>query len=196
VEYRKHSYTLCCQIAHEIEDLEPMVQIQVARWLVEQQHARLLRQRLRQRQSLQIATGKRTDGPLSEVLRVGESHRSFHDLSIGLARGAETRKVWIPPHLHELVRQKREGRRDLLGDHADDTRPVFRCVGAKRAIIELDSPGMYVRISCHSAQQRGLAGTVGTYKAEQLPPDNSEIDISQNRLGIFAVAVMKAAKRE
>ena len=68
VEDREHAEALLGgELAHEVEHLEPVVQVEVADRLVEQQHARLLRERLREREALEVAAGELVGGLVGEA---------------------------------------------------------------------------------------------------------------------------------
>ncbi len=74
------------ELAHEVEDLEAVVEVEVADRLVEQQHPRLLGERLREREALQVAAGELVGGLVGEAERVGERERLVDDLAVALAR--------------------------------------------------------------------------------------------------------------
>jgi len=160
VEDGEHADAAGHQVAHEIEDLEPMVEVEVAGRLVEQQQRRLLSERLREREPLQVAARQRVDGLVRQTQRVGQFHRALDGGAVGIGRGTESRYVRMPPHLDELDRRYRKRCEHLLRDHADHARALAGQVLGERASDELDGPRQQPRIPGDRAQQRGLASPV------------------------------------
>ena len=55
------------QVAHQVEDLDLVAQVEVGGGLVEQQHCGILRQAAREPHALQLAAGQGVDTALGEV---------------------------------------------------------------------------------------------------------------------------------
>jgi hypothetical protein len=74
-----------------------VVQVEVRGGLIEQQHARLLCERLREGEALQVAAGERVDGLVSETLGVRERHDLGDDRRIRHSGVLQPPEVRVPP---------------------------------------------------------------------------------------------------
>ena len=82
MEHHEHGKSGLGQHAHEVEDLEAVVQVEVAGRLVEQQDGGLLRERLGERNPLEIAAGELLGEGVGESVGVGHLHDLAHEAVI------------------------------------------------------------------------------------------------------------------
>jgi hypothetical protein len=125
--------------------------------LVEQQHARIRKERARDGHALALASGKRTRQPAQERIDVHRSG-SGGDAGFAIAPVAQC-KPQIRAHAHapkERVVLKNDGHETLLRRHA-----------AQRAAIEPDVARVRLEQAGDGAQQRRLAGTGGSDDRER-----------------------------
>ncbi len=118
VEDAEDRHSVIGERAHQLEHLERVVEVEVARGLVEQQHARLLRQRLREREPLEVAARELVGGLIGQPGGVGACHDVVHDRVVGRARIRQPPQMRMAPHLHVRARREREGRGLRLRHHA------------------------------------------------------------------------------
>jgi hypothetical protein len=112
------------KIAYDVQHLEPVVQVEVARRLVEKQHARVLRQSLRERETLQVASRQGVDRFIRERCRVGELQRTLDRRLVRRAHGTEPRHVRMPAHLYIRATRETEGIGRRLGQDSHQPRQV------------------------------------------------------------------------
>ena len=148
------------QGADQVQNLHPVVQVEVARRLVEQQHAWLLRERLRERESLQVTAGELVGGLVGKAQRVGELHRALDHLAVVLARRRESREMRVAPHLHEAARRHREGRAHLLRHDADEPRALQRAHRRSINARQLQPSAKQLSVTGDRPQQRRLARAI------------------------------------
>ena len=139
VEDSEHREAAVGQLARQIEHLHPVVEVEVAHRLIEQQHPRLGGERLGEGETLQVAAGQRVDGLVGEMLGIGEVHRAAHGLTVSRAGPAEARQMRVSPHLNELGGREGEGRAHLLRHHADERCALQRSHRCERDAADLDA---------------------------------------------------------
>ena len=137
MEDREHRHPFVGERTREVEHLHPVVQVEVARRLVQQQHPRLLGERLGEREPLQVAPGELVGGLLGETQRVGERHGALHYRAVTRAWRREARDVRVAAHRDEVAGGDRERRAHLLRQTPHKPRALERGqrpgVSARRA---------------------------------------------------------------
>ena len=90
------------ELAHEVQHLELMEDVEVGRRLVQKQDARLLGERARYEHSLALSSGQGVQRPVGESLGVGLTHRVAGYAVVLAALYLEAPEVRVPAHQHEL----------------------------------------------------------------------------------------------
>ena len=185
MEDGEHREAIIGQFACQIEHLQPVVEVEVAHRLIEQQHLRLGGERLGEGEALQVAAGQRVDGLVGEMLGIGEVHRAAHGFTVRRAGPAEPRQVRMSTHLHELGGREREGRAHLLRHHADERCALQRSHRCQRDAAD-SRARLQLRVARDRPKQRGLAGSVGPHEAHDLAGRHRELGVRYDRLACIA----------
>jgi len=91
------------QVAHQVEDLDLVTQVEVGGGLVEQQHCGVLRQAAREPHALQLAAGQGVDTALGEVRHARDGHGVRDDVGTVGVTFAPPPAVGVPAEPHDVV---------------------------------------------------------------------------------------------
>ena len=171
--------------ADQLDQREAFVLGQAARDLVEQQHARLRRQRARELEPLAVEQRERARGTVrlvGERALLEQLDAARIDLALAMAAAERRRHHQVLEHGHAVERLRNlERAADAHAAAAFRRQP--RDVHAR----EHDAPGIGLHRSAGDAEQRGLAGAVRPDDAERLPFGEREIDLLRHHHGAEAL---------
>ena len=165
---------------HQVEHLLLVADVQGARRLVEQQHARFLRERTAQHHPLQLAAGERGGQPRGQVVQAQPVDDAIHGGAVAGGVVTEPRDVRGTAQADELAH------RHPLGDHGtlrhERHHPGH---GASLPLLRVD-PGHVHRAARRDqagqgVEERGLAGAVGADERDPLAGRHREVDPVQDR---------------
>ena len=147
---------------------------------VEQQDPGVLCHRHRQDRELALAERQLAHVALAQVLDADPADRRIDAPAVERARPAQRVLVWDAPESHELLDAHSEGHHGLARHDGEPAR--------QRAARQLDHRSSFDHgrafpgrgESGETAQQRRLAGAVGTDKRDQLAPPDRETDVVEN----------------
>ncbi len=183
------------EVAHEVEQLHLVAQVEERRRLVEQQHAGVLGEAAREPDALELAAGQLVDRAVGDVRDAGEPHHPVHrGRALGVA-AAEARAVGVPTEPHDVAHGEPAGHRPVLRQQGDlaGERPgtqgvrVAAVAQAQQARVEAVQPG-------EPAQQGRLPAAVGAY--ERGHPPRLQPDVRGVHDGAGVVAEIEPAAFE
>ena len=155
VQHRHHRDT---QAAHQIEQVEAGSQVEVVGRLVEQQHARRLRQRTRQGGPLAFAAGQRVQGAVTHLRQLAQSERPCDRIVVrGRRRSLAPRDA---AKRHVLAHAQRDAGGLALGEHRDALRTRVGGEPGEWVAVDHDAALRGRQPPGQQPQQRRLAGTV------------------------------------
>ena len=170
------------QTACQVQDLDLVVDIEMSRRFIQQQHIRPLRQRAGDHAPLPLAPRQRRDRPIRQHRCVRKLHTLPRDLVIPRPFDPEARQVWRSAHQHHFPHRELEVHRVILRDHRQPPRHRIR-----PHLIDVDPVQQHPPIQRrqHPAQrphQRRLPRPVRPHHAHEPAPLRAQTHLSQHRL--------------
>jgi hypothetical protein len=176
VQHRDHAGTLGRQLAHAIEELDLVAQIEEARRLVEQQDRRLLGEGAREDDSLALARRQLVDRSRGEVQRAAALERLARDRQVPRRLEGEPGQVRMSPHEDDLESAEREVEARLLRHDRDATGDRLARQGAQVVAEDRDAAGIPTDHPRESAHQGALAGAVRPQEPDDARRRKREVD--------------------
>ena len=152
------------QTGERPHEFRAMFQVERGGRLVEQQNARLLRQRARQDDQLPLAPGERGHAAFRQVRRPGRFERFHGDGAVVIAFKTESRCVRCPPAEYDVDCAERKDGRGGLGHVGDLSGAQARLPVLQRDAIEQDFPAV--------GRRRPASRRISVDLPEPLEPDH------------------------
>ena len=195
VDGRDGRQTIVDQPPHNVQHLELVQDVQVRRWLVQEEDAGLLGQGAGNEHPLTFAPGQGVERSVGELLRLREPHGVPGDAGVFPALDLEAAEVGIAAHEHELddveamrigrnLRDERNACGDLRGREVLDVDAT-----------EPDDALLTVEDARQGPEERGLPRSVGAHEANELASVGVEAHAVQEPLGVDLVGEALRADR-
>ena len=156
---------------HDVPDVE------VRRGLVEEEHRRVLRERLREHRSAPLPAGELVHRAVREVLDADRLHRLSRLRPVLDAPSGPSREVRSPAHQHELEDVEGERRDHVLRDDGDETSRLLRGQLVRVAAGDPDRAGGGLQRPAGDPHERRLPAAVRSHQPDDLSRRDRERDI-------------------
>ena len=162
------------QVPYQIEKINLMFDIEMGRGFIEKNNLRPLGKGPCDENPLHFASGKLAERPPCQRKNVRHLHRPFNYGQVLFPLKSQFPQMGRPSHHYNLMNDKGEKGREILGYHTDDLGEIISLYFEKVGTADLYAPLAGKQDLVDNPEKRGLAGSVGTYNAEKLTLINLE----------------------
>ena len=194
VHHRHHLHGLALEaLAHQLEDLQAVVDVEIGGGLVEQQHLGPLGQGPGHRHPLFFAAGQAGDRPVGQFLDAGGGERLVDQGQVGRGGRAEAVQVRVQSHLHHLAHGVTEADHEVLRHQGESPRQLLLRPAVQRSAAEGHPAGMRLEQAAEQVEQGGLAAAVGAEDAVAAARRQLQADVTEHHA--LAVAEVQTGER-
>ena len=180
-------------LAHQLEDLQAVVDVEIRGGLVEQQYLGPLGQGPGHCHPLFFAAGQAGHRPLGQLLDAGGGERLVDQGQVGGGGRCEAVQVRVQPHLHHLAHGVAEADHEVLGHQGQPPGQLLFRPAVQGPAAKGHPAGMRLEQAAEQVEQGGLAAAVGAEDAVAAARHQLQADALQHHA--LAVAEVQVGQR-